>query len=125
MRASVVVQDHVMWLPGGGPQLRVLLVSGAVRQCRAPDLAGQTADDVGETSGRRGEAEGEATTGARKGSGRQDKSRRDAGREEDGDRHDESRGDKGRGDNGTRRKVNEANRYRGVRKEEGRSGRDG
>ena len=56
MRAPVVVQDHAMWLPSGGPQLRVLLVSGAVRQRCAPDLSGQAADDAGENSRRRGAA---------------------------------------------------------------------
>ena len=40
MRAPVVVQDHGVWLLLGGPQLRVLSVSGAVRQQRAPDPAG-------------------------------------------------------------------------------------
>ena len=64
MRAPVIVQDHVVWLPSGGPQLRVLSVSGAVRQCRAPNPAGQAADDARETRGRRGAAEGEAATGA-------------------------------------------------------------
>ena len=70
MRASVVVQDHAVRLPSGGPQLRVLLVSGVVRQCRAPDPEGQTADDTGGPRGQRGAAEAEGATGAGKVSGR-------------------------------------------------------
>ena len=64
MRAPVVVQYHAIWLPGGRPQLRVLSVSGAVRQRRAPDLA---TDDARENRGRRRAAEGGAATGAGKG----------------------------------------------------------
>ena len=64
MPALVVVQDHAVLLPSGGPQLRVLLVSGAMRQCRAPDPAGQAADDARDTRGQRGAAVGEAATGA-------------------------------------------------------------
>ena len=71
MRDPVVVQDHAVWLPSGGPQLRVLSVSGAVRQRRAPDPAGQAVDNAGETRGWRGEVEGETATGAGKGGGRQ------------------------------------------------------
>ena len=63
MRAPVVVQDHAVWLPSGGPELCVLLVSGAVRHRHALDPAGQAADDKRETRGRRGAAEGEAATG--------------------------------------------------------------
>ena len=40
LRATVALQDHAMCLPSGRPQLRVLSVSGAVRQRRAPDLEG-------------------------------------------------------------------------------------
>ena len=69
--ASVVVQDHTVRLPSGGPQLRVLSVSGAVRQCRAPEPAGRAAGGTEGTRGRRGAVEGENTTGAGKGSGRQ------------------------------------------------------
>ena len=75
LRASVVVQDHVVRLPSGGPQLHVLSVSGAVRQCRAPDPAGQAAEDAGGTRGRRRAAEGEETTVAGKRSDRQGASR--------------------------------------------------
>ena len=57
-----------MWLPGGGPQLRVLSVSGVVRQRCAPDPSGQAADDAGGNRGRRGAAEGEEVTGEGRGS---------------------------------------------------------
>ena len=65
------VQDHTVRLPLGGPQLRVLSVSGAVRQCRSPDPAGQAADDAGGTRGQRGAAEGEEATGMGKRNGHQ------------------------------------------------------
>ena len=114
-----------MWLPGCGPQLRVLSVSGAVRQRRAPDPAGQTADDTVINRGRRGAAEGGAAIGAGKGGEHQDESRGDVRRGVDGNRKDKSRGDKKRGANVTHREVNESTGYGGVSKKEGRSGRDG
>ena len=76
--APVVVQDHAMWLPGGGPQLRVLSVSGAVRQRRAPDPEGQTAYDAGETGNGAGRRRGKR----RRGRGRGATSRRKQGRRE-------------------------------------------
>ena len=63
----------------GGPQLRVLSVSGVVRQCRAPDPAGRTADNAEGTRGQRGAVDGEKATGAGKGSGSQGTSRGDGG----------------------------------------------
>ena len=51
LRPSVIVQDHAVRLPLGGPQLCVLSVSGAVRQYRAPDPAGRAADDAGGDKG--------------------------------------------------------------------------
>ena len=75
MRAPIVVQDHVVWLPSGGPHLRVLSVSGVVCQCRAPDPAGQAADNAGGTRRRIGSAEGEEATGAGKMGGRKGASR--------------------------------------------------
>ena len=59
MRVPVVLQDRVLRLPSVRPQLRVLLVSGAVSQRRSPDPTGRSAKDAGEAIGRRGEAEGE------------------------------------------------------------------
>ena len=67
MRVSVVLQDHAVRLPSGRPQLRVLSVSGAVHQRRTLDPAGRAADDTERTIGKRGEAEREETTRARKG----------------------------------------------------------
>ena len=67
MRVSVVLQEHAVRLQSGRPQLCVLLVSGAVRQRCAPDPAGRAADDTERTRGRRGEAEREEATRARKG----------------------------------------------------------
>ena len=67
MQVPVVLQDHVLRLPLGRPQLHVLLVSGAVRQCRAPDPTGRAVKDTWETSRRRGEEEREAATRERKG----------------------------------------------------------
>ena len=69
--STVVVYDRAVRLPLGRPQLRVMLVSVAVRQCRAPDPAGRAADDTEGTRVRRGAAEGEEATRAGKGSGRQ------------------------------------------------------
>ena len=66
-----------MRLLSGGPQLRVLSVSGAVCQCCAPDPSGRTADDAEGTKGRSGAAEGENATGLGKGSGSQVTSRGD------------------------------------------------
>ena len=71
MQAPVVVQDHAVRLPLGGQKMRVLSVSGAVRQCRAKNKAGQATDDAGGIWDRREEAGGEEATGAGKGSGRQ------------------------------------------------------
>ena len=68
MRVSVVLQDHAVRLLSGRPQLRVLSVSGAVRQRRTPDPAGQEADNIEQNRRRRGEAEREEATRARKGS---------------------------------------------------------
>ena len=76
LRATVVLQDHVMRLLSGRPQLRVLLVSGAVHQLCTPDLAGQALDDAERIRRRRGEAEGEEATQAGKGSSSQGTIRR-------------------------------------------------
>ena len=69
MRVPVVLQDRALRLPSGRPQLRVLLVSGAVLQRRDPDLTGRAAKDAGEDIGGRGEVEreGEEAARARKG----------------------------------------------------------
>ena len=80
------MQDHAMWLLGGGPQLRVLSVSGAVRQFCALDPAGQASYNARETEGRRGAAEGEMTTGAAKGGGETRASRGDGEASERGDK---------------------------------------
>ena len=53
-----------MRLPSGRSQLRVLLVSCAVRYCCAPDQSRRAADDAEPTTGQRGAAEGEETTRA-------------------------------------------------------------
>ena len=67
MRVLVVLHDHLMWSLGCGLQLRVLLVSVAGRQCRAPDPAGQASSDARETRGRRGAARGILVRGRLKG----------------------------------------------------------
>ena len=59
LRASVVVQDHTVRLPLGGPQLHVLLVSGAVHQCCAPGPEGRSGDNAEGAREWRGAAEGE------------------------------------------------------------------
>ena len=74
--------------------VRVLSVSGAVRQRRAPDPAGQAASDARETQGRRGTAKRETATGAAKGDSKERASRGD-GEESD------------RGDNGQRPRTAE------------------
>ena len=53
-----------MLLPPGRPQLRVLPVSGAVRQRWPPDPAGRAAENTEWTRGSRGEAAGEESTRA-------------------------------------------------------------
>ena len=77
MRAPVAMQDHAVWLPSGGPPLRVLLVSGAVCQRRAPDPAGQAAPDARETWVRKVTAERETATGVAKGGSEERASRGD------------------------------------------------
>ena len=67
MRVSVVLQDRAVRLPLGQPQLRVLSVSGAVRERHIPDPAGRAADDAERTRRRRGETEREEAKRARKG----------------------------------------------------------
>ena len=118
MRAPVVMQDHVVWLPSGGPQLRVLLVSGAVRQCRAPDLEGQAASDARETRGRRGAEEGETATGAAKGG---DEKRASRGYGEAIERRDEGQRPRTAG----RSDATRATSYGGDSAGEGRCIRDG
>ena len=56
-----------MWLPSGRPELRVLSVSGVVRQHHAPDPSGQAADNTRESRGRRGQRRGERRRGRLKG----------------------------------------------------------
>ena len=72
MWVPVVLQDRALRLPSGRPQLRVLLVSGAVHQHCASDLTGRASKEAGEAIGRRGEAEGEEAARARKGRTEQD-----------------------------------------------------
>ena len=63
MRAHVVVQDHAVRLSGGGPPLRVLSVSGAVRKHRSPDPTGRNKFDAGGARGGNGRSVGEEAEG--------------------------------------------------------------
>ena len=81
--------------------MRVLSVSGAVRQRRTPDHAGHTSDDAEGNGGRSRVAEGETAAGARTGRGFDDKRRSDEGRGEDDASHRDRGRDDGRGYDGT------------------------
>ena len=117
MRVPVVVQDHAVWLPSGGSQLRVLSVPGAVRQRCDPDPAGQALSDARETRGRRGTAERETVMGAAKGGSEERASR--------GDREESDRGDDGqRPSTGERPDATGAIAYRGESSGEGGRRRD-
>ena len=96
MWAPVVVQDHAVRLLGGGPQLHILSVSGAVRQHHAPDPAGPAESDANKTRGRRGAAEGETAMGVTK---REDETCAGRG---DGDADDETRASRGNREAGER-----------------------
>ena len=114
-----------MWLPSGGPQLRVLSVFGAVRQHRASDPAGKAADYARGKQGTTRSGGGGSGNGGREGgqTPRQKQGRRKTRRRRL--RQQQKQGNARRGENGTRREAIEATGYVGVIEEEGRCRRDG
>ena len=70
MRAHVNVRDHAMKMPQRRSHLRVLPMSGAVCQRRAPDPTGQAADNAGKIH--RGDGDMERKEAARAHEGGED-----------------------------------------------------